>query len=104
MADRRVGTGWWQSDGRIDRLRAAWNDGKTTQAIADELGITTNAVVGQAYRLGLPRHVRRRGGRRGKTVLAFEPEPSTIFERLNVLHAALDQVLRETQGVGKVPA
>lgn len=92
MADRRVGTGWWHSGGRIDRLRAAWNDGKTTSAIADELGTTKNAVIGMCHRLNLDQRQ------------PVGPEPSTIFERLDTLHAALDQVLRETQGVGRVQA
>ena len=39
---------------RIDRLKAMWNEGKTASQIADELGgVSRNAVIGKAHRLGL---------------------------------------------------
>lgn len=39
---------------RVDRLTALWKEGKTASQIADELGgITRNAVIGKAHRLGL---------------------------------------------------
>lgn len=42
------------TDERIDRLKAMWNEGKTASQIADELGgVSRNAVIGKAHRLGL---------------------------------------------------
>jgi len=39
---------------RIERLKAMWTEGKTASQIADELGgVSRNAVIGKAHRLGL---------------------------------------------------
>jgi len=42
------------TDERIDRLKAMWTQGSTASQIADELGgVSRNAVIGKAHRLGL---------------------------------------------------
>jgi GcrA cell cycle regulator len=42
------------TDERIDRLKALWTKGMTASHIADELGgVSRNAVIGKAHRLGL---------------------------------------------------
>ncbi len=42
------------TDERIDRLKAMWTQGMTASQIADELGgVSRNAVIGKAHRLGL---------------------------------------------------
>ena len=39
---------------RIERLKAMWTEGATASEIADELGgVSRNAVIGKAHRLGL---------------------------------------------------
>ena len=42
------------TDERIERLKTMWTDGSTASQIADELGgVSRNAVIGKAHRLGL---------------------------------------------------
>ncbi len=42
------------TDERIDKLRSLWGQGQTASQIADELGgVSRNAVIGKAHRLGL---------------------------------------------------
>ena len=42
------------TDERIERLRAMWAEGSTASQIAEELGgVSRNAVIGKAHRLGL---------------------------------------------------
>ena len=42
------------TDERIDRLKNLWSNGMTASQIADELGgVSRNAVIGKAHRLGL---------------------------------------------------
>jgi GcrA cell cycle regulator len=42
------------TDERIERLKKMWSEGSTASQIADELGgVSRNAVIGKAHRLGL---------------------------------------------------
>src|SRR5687767_15327662 len=42
------------TDERIDRLKDLWSQGMTASQIADDLGgVSRNAVIGKAHRLGL---------------------------------------------------
>ncbi|MFL6844321.1 MAG: GcrA family cell cycle regulator [Allosphingosinicella sp.] len=74
------------TDERIDRLKSLWTQGMTASQIADELGgVSRNAVIGKAHRLGLqsrpsPVKPNELGGEGGSEAEAeaeadpFEPE------------------------------
>ena len=48
------------TDERIDRLKAMWEKGMTASQIAEDLGgVSRNAVIGKAHRLGLDARTRR---------------------------------------------
>lgn len=63
---------------RIDRLKAMWAKGSTASQIADELGgVSRNAVIGKAHRLGLesrPSPVKS-GEEKAKTAKKAAPAP-----------------------------
>jgi len=50
--EQRIHMSWTEE--RIERLKKMWHDGSTASQIADELGgVSRNAVIGKAHRLGL---------------------------------------------------
>jgi GcrA cell cycle regulator len=53
--DLKTVSGMSWTDDRIELLRRLWDSGKSASQIADELGhgVTRNAVIGKAHRLGL---------------------------------------------------
>lgn len=58
---RRRGTPWPEGD---EMLRKLWAEGLSSQAIADRIGTTKNAVIGRAGRIGLdarPSPIKRGG-------------------------------------------
>lgn len=62
------------TDQRIDQLKALWEKGLTASQIADELGgVSRNAVIGKAHRLGLKS--------RPSPVKANEPETKTVLKK-----------------------
>jgi len=67
------------TDERIDTLRKMWEAGQTASQIAEELGgVSRNAVIGKAHRLGLqsrPSPVKPNEPDAAKTVAA-EPKPA----------------------------
>lgn len=67
------------TDERIDQLKAMWEKGMTASQIADELGgVSRNAVIGKAHRLGLqsrPSPVKANEAPRKKAT-ARKPVPS----------------------------
>src|SRR5678815_4065030 len=65
---------------RIERLRAMWTKGATASQIADELGgVSRNAVIGKAHRLGLesrPSPVKPGEEKEKKAKAASAPKPA----------------------------
>lgn len=65
---------------RIERLKKMWHDGATASQIADELGgVSRNAVIGKAHRLGLeqrPSPVKPGEDKEQKKAVAAAPAPA----------------------------
>jgi GcrA cell cycle regulator len=75
------------TDERIERLKKMWGDGATASQIADELGgVSRNAVIGKAHRLGLdarPSPVKPGDEKEKKPVVAAaaaQPKPAPRIE------------------------
>ncbi len=64
----------WTED-QIDQLKELWGEGLSTSEIGRKLGVTKNAVVGKAHRLGLP------------------PRPSPIKRAVGVKRPARSKVM-----------
>jgi GcrA cell cycle regulator len=69
------------TDERIERLKKMWHDGATASQIADELGgVSRNAVIGKAHRLGLeqrPSPVKAGEEKEAKKAQKAEPAPAS---------------------------
>lgn len=66
------------TDERIEELKSLWSEGLTTGEIGKRLGVSKNAVVGKAHRLGLkgrPSPIKRTKPSRPAAPPPKEPEP-----------------------------
>lgn len=70
---------WTESDVKL--LEALWSEGRSAREIAGKLGVTRNAVIGKANRLGLS-HSSAAPARRRQTVTKLErnPRPSSPLD------------------------
>ena len=76
------------SDERIEQLKELWSKGMTASQIADELGgVSRNAVIGKAHRLGLQA--------RPSPVKPNEPAPAPTSK--GKVHRALSEPLEEPE-------
>lgn len=90
------------SPDQLARMRALWENSPelTAVAIGERFGVTKGVVIGHADRRGWvarPAPVAIANWRAGTKPAA--PAPSTIFTRLDALHATFDQVLAASRAV-----
>src|SRR3954468_5622444 len=71
---------------RIERLKKMWHDGATASQIADELGgVSRNAVIGKAHRLGLeqrPSPVKAGEEKEAKKAAPAAPAPKAAAPKM----------------------
>ena len=81
---------------RIERLKKMWHDGSTASQIADELGgVSRNAVIGKAHRLGLearpspvkPGEEKESPKKAAKPAAAKAPRPAKVESSADSPHA-----------------
>jgi GcrA cell cycle regulator len=70
------------TDERIDHLKQLWGQGMTASQIADELGgVSRNAVIGKAHRLGLEARPSPVKGGEHAAAASPVPAPAPVVER-----------------------
>ncbi|MDI1294827.1 MAG: GcrA family cell cycle regulator, partial [bacterium] len=85
------------TDERIDQLKAMWEKGLTASQIAEELGgVSRNAVIGKAHRLGLQS--------RPSPVKAAETPKKAVPPRTPVATPAVETPRVATTPVAETPA
>jgi len=61
----------WNQD-RMERLETLYREGMSFSLIADDIGVSRNAVIGKAHRMGLPR--------RGELTARLPPRPKVVSQ------------------------
>ena len=97
------------TDERIERLKALWSEGNTASQIADELGgVSRNAVIGKAHRLGLAARPSPVKAAEGAAKPKAAPAPDELIEELEADLAdepeAQVQEEEQVEAVGIAPA
>ena len=85
------------TDKQIAKLTKLWNEGFPTTEIGKKLGISKNAVVGKAHRLGLPARVSPIRGKAAK-------EPTIIKPSAESPSPATKKSAKESKPTPKAPA
>ncbi len=102
----------WTNE-RVEELRRLWGQGQTASRIAELLGgVTRNAVIGKAHRLGLrgrPSPIRREEGEAGSRPIRSSAPAAALAEELTrevapPLEPAAPPVMPSTTPVGVAPA
>jgi GcrA cell cycle regulator len=76
----------WTAE-RVEELQTLWADGLSCSLIARKLGgMTRNAVIGKAHRLGLP--TRPRSGGRARIEKRVNPYPPRVKRKVEKLRSA----------------
>jgi GcrA cell cycle regulator len=83
------------TDATIARLRVLWDEGHSTAEIGHMMGVSKNAIVGKAHRLGLkarPSPIRRDGAprapRAARVTRAATLAPLASIASISLLHVA----------------
>lgn len=84
-APHPVTSAW--SDGRVKQLQTLYYEGCSARVIAEAMGVTRNAIIGKAHRLGLSRN-----GSASRTYAPTKPKPDAyrikreeVLTKLNTL-------------------
>jgi GcrA cell cycle regulator len=92
---------------RIDRLKKMWQDGATASQIADELGgVSRNAVIGKAHRLGLearPSPVKPGEEKEKPAAAAPAPKPAPVERPARKPAAAPTEQAAPAQPAARAP-
>ena len=70
------------TDENVGVLKALWSEGRSAREIGDKLGMTRNAVIGKANRLGLTHKAASRSAARGRATERRLSSPLDLTERM----------------------
>ena len=68
------------TDGDVETLKALWSKGRSAREIGEKLGVTRNAVIGKANRMGLAHNSAAGGRRKPAAKPVRDPRPSSPLD------------------------